>query len=130
MKYNKPAGCLGKRNFRRIEIHGKQYQITHVIWAMHTGKWPAEQIDHINQNRLDNRMSNLREATAAQNTRNRKSKNPLTKGVCINKGAYQARITVDGKTFHLGRFRTCEEAAKAYQEACVKYHGEFACPIN
>lgn len=89
-------------------------------------------IDHINQNGLDNRKENLREATASQNLRNRgPHKNGLTskyKGISrIRKtGMWRALITKDEETLHIGMFNNEKTAAKAYDEEARRLHGEFA----
>lgn len=89
------------------------------------------QVDHINGNPLDNRKSNLRIVTQKQNTRNSKMKNTNTSGY---KGVYWYKrskkwcthIHVDGKTINLGYFDDKNDAAKVYNEAAIKYFGEFA----
>ena len=89
--------------------------------------------DHINKNRLDNRLSNLRITDNKNNSRNTSSrKNALSKylGVSFqypNKYRYiKAKIRVDGKLIHLGTFKTEEDAALAYNNAAIKYFGEYA----
>jgi len=89
------------------------------------------QIDHINGNSLDNRRSNLRECTQRQNSYNRRnSKLGKTgrKGVVFDarRNRYRARVRVNGKEVHLGRFLTCWEAAEAYDLAAERLHGEFS----
>lgn len=78
---------------------------------------------------LDNRRSNLRIATHAQNVFNRgrlKSNKAGVKGISLNNGSYMVRIGFNGATIYVGR-RKCLEAARAlYKEAALKYHGEFA----
>lgn len=92
----------------------------------------GKQVDHINGNKLDNRKSNLRIATASTNKANcglRKSNTSGYKGVSIQKGRtkkWAAQIKVDYNRIHLGYFYTKEEAALAYNEAALKYFGEFA----
>lgn len=89
----------------------------------------GEFVDHKNGNRLDNRRSNLRVATHAENQRNMKRKAANLsgfKGVRRRGNRYIARITANGVTYELGSFRTPEEAHQAYCNAARKYHGEFA----
>jgi len=93
----------------------------------------GERVDHINGNRLDNRVSNLRLCTNAENVRNSKIRSNNTTGY---KGVYQhksksfnkfeAYIWVDYKKIILGYFKNKIDAAKAYNKGALKYHKEFA----
>lgn len=87
-------------------------------------------VDHINRNRLDNRRSNLRICTRAENTYNSGiGKNNTTgfKGLVRTKSKkWEARIIVKRKCISLGRYTTKEDAALAYNEAAIKYFGKFA----
>lgn len=117
---------------KRLYFLGKRYPYSHIIWVVQFGKWPLEIIDHKNHNQLDFRLENLREATASQNQHNKKMRNPLGKGIAYDRSTYRAkpwiaRIMVNNKSIFLGSFETSEEAAKAYREAALKHHGEFAC---
>ena len=89
-------------------------------------------IDHINGDGLDNHRANLRLATVAQNAWNSNKRNPRSgyKGVwfAADKGLWRAAIVCRGKRLHLGYFKDKIAAAKAYDAAAVKYHGEFARP--
>jgi hypothetical protein len=91
---------------------------------------PHQQVDHINGIPWDNRKSNLRLVTNAQNSANkdRYSTNKSGyKGVAVyNKGRWTAQITVNYRKIHLGCFDDPKEAALAYNEAAVKYFGEYA----
>lgn len=87
-------------------------------------------VDHINHNGLDNREVNLRAATVAQNAWNRRSKKKRAGfcGVGWNKktGKWRVRIRCNGREKYIGYFTDKFEAAKAYDRAAAKYHGEFA----
>lgn len=87
-------------------------------------------VDHINGDGLDNRRSNLRVATVAQNNLNSRVRRDSRSGLKgahydAKTGSHYARIKVDGRYIHLGTFATAEEAANAYAEASAKYHGPY-----
>lgn len=93
--------------------------------------FPKEHIDHKDGNGLNNRKTNLRICTSAQNHHNRKigSRNKSGfKGVCIHKRdkTYQASICVRGKYYYSCGHKTALDAAKKYNEMAIKHHGEFA----
>ncbi len=97
------------------------------------GAKQGECVDHINGNKLDNRRANLRLCNNRENGRNRSgpAKSNLSgyRGVSWNRGWF-ARINVEDKTIHLGRFKTKEQAAKAYDRAALQYFGAFAGKLN
>lgn len=102
-----------------------------LAWALHHGSWPEHQIDHIDGNPDNNAIANLRAATVAQNLWNRsayKRGRSGFKGVsrCKRSGLWRANINVNGRYISLGRHRTAKDAARAYLEAALRYHGEFA----
>lgn len=95
------------------------------------GKQQGEEVDHINGDRLDNTRANLRYVTHANNARNtakREGTSSRFKGVVWrkDKGCWTAQIAVGGRQRHLGYFRGEEAAARAYDEAALEMHGEYA----
>ena len=85
--------------------------------------------DHINRERLDNRRENLRACDRAGNNRNSSgSRNRISKykGVFPNRARWMAQITFQRRCHHLGTFDTQEEAARVYNEAALRMHGDFA----
>lgn len=109
-------------------IYNKYFYAHRIAWAIHYGEWPENHIDHINGNKHDNRISNLRLATSSQNAMNCKvhrDSKTKAKGVIMVDGKFSAKIFVNGKGVHLGRFNSLEEASAAYKAASDKYHGEF-----
>ena len=114
-----------------IEISGKQWRAHVLAFIYMTGRFPAEAVDHINRDGLDNRWENLREATHSQNSTNRSvrvtSASGIT-GVYFRKDnkTWQADITVNKVRKSLGSFATKDQAVAARKIAEAKYHGEFA----
>ena len=114
----------------RIGIYGNQFLAHRLAWLYVHGEWPNEEIDHINMDRSDNRIANLRHVTKVQNMRNRgaQANNKVgLKGVCEHKqqpGKYTAQIFINRKKIHLGVFTSPEEAHQAYVQASAIYHKE------
>lgn len=87
----------------------------------------TDKIDHKDGDKLNCRRGNLRPATRSQNNSNRRGWSRCGfKGVRKFAGKYTARIQVDGRCVHLGTHDTAEDAARAYDAAAAKLHGEFA----
>ena len=115
-----------------VMVEGHNIKLSRIAWALHNNTWPPEgyYVDHINGVKADNRIVNLRLATPTQNQQSKAGFGQYAKGVTWRdrkEKPYQAKIRVDGKRIHLGSFATEAEAAEAYQQAALKYHGEFAC---
>lgn len=115
----------------RVGINNARYKAHRVIWVMLIGKWP-KYIDHKNLNGLDNRLTNLREATSSENrwNTNQRRVRDLPRGVYRNYrgGRFAARVTLRGKEIHLGSFDTPEEAHAAWCAAARAERGEFFRP--
>lgn len=123
------AGVITNTGYRVMSVDAQKHLAHRLVWFYVHGKWPEHQIDHINGNRADNRLSNLREATPGQNAHNAKARSTNKsglKGVSLHRGRWHARIVVDYKMIILGYFPTKEAAHAAYCVAAKKYHGEFA----
>lgn len=121
------AGGIDDQGYRRIRVDGRRYKAHRLAWLYVFGAWPEHEIDHINLDRSDNRISNLREATMAENMRNRSGwgKTGL-KGAYVARVGFSAVVQVDGMPRYLGRFPTAEAAHAAYVSAANDLHGEFA----
>lgn len=125
------SGRIGSGGYWRISVDRKLYQAHRLAWFYVHGEWPARTVDHINLNKLDNRISNLRLATPTENNANtaKGSRNSSGfKGVTWHKGCgkWQAAIKVGGKNHHLGLFETPELAHAAYCGASKVAFGKFA----
>lgn len=122
--------CLSDGRFEG-RIFRRLYRAHRVLWALHSGSWPALEIDHINRNPSDNRIENLRECSHAENTMNRSANRSGTSnflGVHFDRrrGAWIASICPNRKHIHLGRFSSEVSAAMAYDVAAKIHYGKFA----
>jgi hypothetical protein len=128
-KGNVAGGCHGS-GYTTIRINGKDYLAHRLAWAIHYGSIPENmQIDHINGDRKDNRILNLRLATHEENCRNsrpRKHNKSGIKGVRRMRSKWAARIRINNEEIWLGSYETSEAAAQAYKEAADKFHKAFA----
>lgn len=122
------VGYLAPSGYMVTNFGKSPYLVHRLVWLFVHGRWPAGEIDHINGRRDDNRLCNLREATRAQNARNRAAKNGRAiKGVTLTKrGKWQAQIRCDGKNLYIGTYETAAQAGAAYALKATELHGEFA----
>lgn len=124
-------GGLNLQGYIQATILGHGAFLMHrVAWLYFYGSWPIGQIDHINRDRADNRICNLRDCTHLQNMKNTKlSKNNKSgyKGVFEIKesGKWVAYITHKYKRKHLGYFSTAKLASEAYKKAAKNVSGDF-----
>lgn len=116
-----------KDGYRKGSINKKHLRAHRVIWAMWNGRWPVGQVDHINGDRADNRIVNLREATQTDNQRNRKRGKNNTSGVIGVRyregiGRWSAEIKVNGKKLHIANCG-CITAAMIQRKLAEKRYG-------
>ena len=115
----------------KISINRTTIPAHRIVMAMENGFWPFGEIDHINGNRSDNRLCNLREVTHQQNCMNRsKASNNKSGYVGVSwhevGQKWQVHISIGHKSIYLGLFANPEEAHEAYQKAAQKAYGVFA----
>lgn len=120
-----PAGYL------RGNLFGRSLMSHRAAYALMTGHWPEDQIDHINGVRDDNRWVNLRPVTNRQNQHNsRSAKNSSSRYIgvssCRKTNRWVAYICPDGRKINLGAYNTEEEAAKVRDEKALELFGEYA----
>ena len=124
VKPGSKAGSLNSKGYLHLLFNGRLLLCHRVVWAILKREDPLRlQIDHINGNKQDNKIVNLRKATTKQNLCNQK----CVKGYYFSKQhkKWRPRITLNGKKKHLGLFDTEEQAREAYLRAKEKLHGEF-----
>jgi hypothetical protein len=122
--------AVGNHGYHKGTILNKWFRAHRVVWALHYGAWPHGFIDHLNGDRKDNRIANLRVVDFVQNGRNqklRKSNTSGVMGVCWHKltQKWAASIKIAGKaSTHLGIYSDIEDAIAARKEA-ERVHGYY-----
>ncbi|MGN8184597.1 HNH endonuclease signature motif containing protein [Burkholderia sp. 22088] len=113
-----------------ISIDGVMHKAHRLAWLYIHGKWPDDELDHRVGRRSDNRITQIREATHAENMRNRGAYACNKSGYAgvdwrPSRGVWRARIGLDGKQIHVGNFATAEEAHKARIARLKEMQDEF-----
>jgi len=125
------AGAVNSRGYLGIQLSSKNYKVHQIVWIMHFGNIPENLIiDHIDGNKINNNLNNLRLVTNSQNKMNSLKFKKLTskyKGVSWNQKAnkWQACVRFERKNYHIGYFGIEEEAHKAYCFVAKEIFGEF-----
>jgi hypothetical protein len=129
------AGARTSQGYVQIRVLYKNYLAHRLAWLYVHGEWPMLDIDHIDNNKINNAIANLRVVTHQVNQQNRKTafRNNsvgylgVFKVNCKHTKPFRASIKLNGKKFHLGYYETPEEAHAAYLDAKRKLHGGYVC---
>jgi len=119
IKNNKEAGTTTNNGYIKIQINKIAYSAHRLVWVLFNKEIPVDkQIDHINRNRSDNRIENLRLATPSSNALNKPCKisNTGIRGVSKDRDYYKVSFTVNGKSIHVGNFKDLNKATKTAKE--------------
>lgn len=124
------ACALDAKGYKRTKINRKNFFVHRLIFLMHHGYMP-QFIDHIDCDRTNNQIENLREATHTQNNHNRKISTRNKSGVkgvswCNRPPSWKAQGTVNYRQYHLGYFSKLEDAEAAVRQFRSEHHAEFA----
>lgn len=122
-----PAGYLTNKGYLMLTMDGWSYPLHRMAWLYTHGEHPNGEIDHIDGNKSNNRIENLRVVTRGENQQNvRKPRKHNKSGflgvVVVYGGKFQASISIKGVKKHLGVFDTAEDAHKAYLAAKLEFH--------
>ena len=124
------AGCVNTLGYHVIRLDRVLYTAHRLAWLYVHGEWPKQSIDHIDGNRQNNRMRNLRDVSAKANAHNhwraRSNSKSGVQGVSWSKvmKRWHATITLDGRRINLGYFQDIHSAERAYLENKAIYHAE------
>ena len=133
-KNGKAAGTINSKGYRKISqvIDKKKYQLRahRLAWFITHNELPKQQIDHIDEDKLNNAISNLRSCTQSQNKMNQgKYANNTSgfKGVSWHRKGqkWMASVRINGKNKHLGLFTTAESASAVYEAKAKEGFGKF-----
>lgn len=126
VKIGDVAGGAHHQGYIHVTINRRKYLAHRLAWLYVYGEWPQHEIDHLDGNRSNNKIKNLREASDKINSHNRRRHNKNNSigllGVYRHRGKFKSMIGVDWKIKYIGVFDTKEEAHKAYLEAKRKLH--------
>lgn len=121
------VGVLSGGGYLRCMLDRRGYALHHLAWLHEFGVWPSGQLDHINHDRTDNRIANLREVSCRENHHNRARKTRSASGylgVTWHKRdqRWQAHIEIDGNAKYLGQYKDLNDAIAARCAAERIYH--------
>jgi hypothetical protein len=132
-RQGRQAGTISTSGYIHIMINGRLYHEHTLIFFLHYGYF-AKEIDHIDHNKINNHIENIREVNRSQNRANSKKRKGCSskfKGVfrhCDScKKPWRSQIEINGHQNRLGDFAIEEDAARAYDRAAIEAWGENAC---
>ena len=122
VKIGDVAGSINSRGYLLITVLGRPFHAHRLAWLYVYGEWPKLTIDHINRNKADNRITNLRDVSTKQNGQNASKRSDNTSGhtgvyLVKRTSRWQASIAHNQKHIHLGFFTTIEDAIAARKAA-------------
>ena len=123
------AGTIDNHGYARVQLNGKKIRLHQIAWIFVYGLEPLSELDHINNDRLENRITNIRLASSSENQQNQikaKSNNTYSKKLGVHWHSrdkkFSSKITINGETHYLGYFKTEEDASSAYLKAKHQFH--------
>jgi HNH endonuclease len=123
------AGCVSSSTGHVvIRIDGELHMAHRLAWLHVHGRWPIDEIDHIDLNGANNAMANLREASHQENLCNQSKSRRNTSGykwVTWQANAWLAQVSYKGKNHYIGRFSDPAEAHEEAKKLAAKLHGKF-----
>ena len=129
-KRNTIAGNINNHGYRIVHLGSKIYSAHRIVYMMQHGALP-DRLDHIDGNKLNNRIENLRPATRSENAFNTKPPSTNKSGsknvfYSVGNKAYRVSLVINGKKKHIGYYKDLELADLVATEARNKYHGKYA----
>jgi hypothetical protein len=128
IKFGKKVGTINSKGYISTVIHEKRYYVHRLIFMIHHGFLPKN-IDHIDGNKANNKIENLRPASYSENNMNTKARSSSgVKNIYFDKrrNIWNIQLRINNKLKFFGSFNNLEYAKIAAKEARNKYHGEFA----
>jgi len=130
IKANSVAGSLLSQGYIHVKINQENFKAHRLAWALYYNQDPGGmEVDHIDKNKSNNKIINLRLASRRGNCANsgpRKNNKLGVKGISCENGKFRANIQKNGKNYHLGYYDTIEEASNVYWAVTEELFGEFA----
>jgi len=125
------AGSRTNTGYLKVSLKGKSYRVHRITYELHKGTIPNNSyIDHIDRNKMNNNIENLRLANFQENVFNREANNNSRLGIkgvswVPKRNKYHTQIMINGKQNFIGYFDSIKAASEAYEKAAKRLHGEF-----